>query len=102
MRLSKISFIPASFTVFFFLFQPNFLFHYYSPERAAVHKRAWQAGQLLRNILANCGSFFEQPQFCLQQEAVLVSYAITFLWISLFMFSVKGLFSMNASFIMIL
>lgn len=56
--------------LFFFLFQPNFLSHYYSPERAAVHERAWQAGQLLRNILArDCASFICKPQFCSQPES---------------------------------
>lgn len=33
----------------FFLFQPNFLFHYYATERVAVHRRDLQAGQLLGN-----------------------------------------------------
>lgn len=55
-------YVPSCiFACIFFLFQPNFLLHYYSPERASVHQRAWQAGQLLRNILANCAALCANP-----------------------------------------
>lgn len=90
--------------LFFFLFQPNFLSHYYSPERAAVHER--EPGRLdscsETSWRATVQALYANPSFARSQNRDRPSYAITFPWINLFMFSVRGGFSMVASLIMIL